>query len=76
MKQKPIIILKGLSNMTIAFRRTYVEPGYTITDNNSATLDSIIGIINTNYPGIYYLKYTAKDTFNNKSSVIRKVTVA
>ena len=72
---KPIITLKGSSVMTITVGGVYNESGYIITDNNSAVLASITGILNTNYKGIYYLKYTATDTFNNKSSIIRTITV-
>lgn len=75
---KPEIKLKGPSYIAIFQNEDYVEEGYSATDNIDGDITDkveITGSVNTDEPGIYYLKYKATDAVGNESDVIRTIKV-
>ena len=72
---KPVITLLGNSNITLIKGKQYIDAGYNIVDSSSGKLDSITGYVNINIIGIYFIKYTARDFFNNTQSVIRQINI-
>lgn len=73
---KPTITLNGEDVIYMLVNNDYQELGYNVQDNYDSDVEVIItGEINVNVPGVYYLKYTAKDSSGNKSKVTRKIIV-
>ncbi len=75
--EAPVITLMGNNPTSLFFRDTYVEPGYTVTDNRdpNPTVE-VTGAVNTEAPGSYVLTYTATDASGNVSTPVqRTVTV-
>ena len=71
----PVITLLGDTIVNLTVGSNYVESGYTINDNTTASLSSITGFVNTDVVGTYYLVYTAIDNSNNTSSAVRTINV-
>ena len=75
----PELKLKGDAEITfIAGQAEYEEPGYTATDNLDGDITDrvkIDGEVDSATPGVYEIKYTVKDTYKNKASAKRTVTV-
>ena len=76
--EKPTITLKG-GNIYLQPGTDYKEPGYTATDNcdNDITKNvTVSGSINKNQTGNYTLTYEVSDTYGNKTSTTRTITVS
>lgn len=74
----PMIMLNGSQYITLLTGQTYREPGYVAADNLDGNLTDkvkISGKVNTKKAGVYTLKYTVADTYGNKVTVTRKITV-
>ena len=76
----PVIILNGTRKMTINKGDAYNEPGVlSVKDKVNGALKisdvSISGTVNTNKIGKYQIKYTASDSLDNETVVIREVEV-
>ena len=72
----PIITLTGSNNITIYTGQTYTELGATATDNLDISIPIIItGTVNILQVGVYVLRYTAIDSYNNQSFVTRTVNI-
>ena len=75
---KPVITLKGASEVNVIENGEYVEKGYTATDNIDGDITKnvkIKGKVNINVPGEYILKYIVKDSSKNETIEERKVNV-
>lgn len=73
----PVISLIG-GNRSVEEGSTWVDPGYTATDNvdGNITTDVVItGTVNTAVPGAYTLTYTVEDATGNTTVVTRTVVV-
>ncbi|MBB20197.1 MAG: hypothetical protein CMP20_12160 [Rickettsiales bacterium] len=73
----PVITLNG-GNQTITVGDTWVEPGYTATDNVDGVLTGAVvvtGTINTAQAGTYTLTYSVTDAAGNTGTATRTVTV-
>lgn len=76
--EKPIITLKGDSEINIVLNSQYVEVGYTASDNCDGNLTDKVEIINnldTTKVGIYEVEYKVTDNSGNIGKVKRKVNV-
>lgn len=77
----PDISLSGEDKMTLEVGEKYKEPGVSsVVDNTDGKMDvKDVEIdsseVNTNTPGSYEVTYTAYDSLNNKSEVVRTVEV-
>ena len=72
----PVLTLSGSSSMTIEIHDTYVEPGWTVTDNFDTDVDvTVTGNVVNGNPGTYTLTYTAEDDSGNTDVETRQVTV-
>ncbi len=63
----PIITLSG-GSMSIAAGESYIEPGYSATDNFDGNITgkvTVVGNINTNVLGTYTLNYNVSDAADN-----------
>lgn len=75
-EEPPEIILNGGDSVEAYLNQKYTELGYEVSDNYDEDIDvTIKGNVDTAKEGKYYLTYTAIDSSNNKSEVVRKVTV-
>lgn len=75
---KPIIELKGNSEVYVLLGGSYVEEGYIVTDNYDTNIkDSVVvnSNVNTNKVGEYQIEYKATDSSGNESVAIRKIIV-
>lgn len=75
---KPVIKLNGKSKISIYVGDTYVDEGATASDKEDGDLtDSIVieNKVDTSKSGKYTVKYTVEDSFGNKVSKKREVTV-
>lgn len=76
-KEFPNITLKGEEKVEIYMNDKYEEPGYDVTDNYDKEVKVVIeGEIDSTKVGNYFLVYKAIDSSNNKTEVVRKVTVS
>lgn len=76
--EAPIIILNGLSEVTITVGDNYTDLGAKVMDNidSEKNITGIHSITNTSSPGVYYVIFNAVDTNgNNAVEVKRKVTI-
>ncbi len=76
--EAPVITLTGDKKIYMKRGELYVEPGYNVTDNLEGDLTSKVlveGTVDTTKLGVYTLKYTVKDSFDNEASEIREVYV-
>ena len=75
----PTITLKGNKTITIEAGLTYVDPGYTATDNRDGNITDMVtvtGTVDTNIPGTYTIQYDVIDSSSNAAiQQIRTVTV-
>lgn len=76
-REIPLITLQGSSQMTLNVGDTYNEPGAQAADNVGIEGSvKIEGTVNTQVPGIYTIRYHAKDFAGNEAQeVTRTVTV-
>ncbi len=75
---KPIITLQGNIDEAVLIYGTYVEAGYTASDNYDGDITKDVkvkGSVNTQKEGIYKITYEVTDSSNNKTTVIRNVSV-
>lgn len=74
--EAPTIELKGDSIVYLIVNTQYNEQGYIVKDNHDEEVEVVIdNEIDITTPGIYYIKYVAKDKSNNQKTVKRKVIV-
>lgn len=74
----PTITLDGTNPLTISAGSSYVEPGFTATDNVDGDLTSsvtVTGQVNGNVPGSYSLTYSVTDAAGNTATATRTVQV-
>ena len=76
----PTIKLNGEEEIKIEKDTTYKDDGIkSVYDDTDGKMDTkvvkIEGTVDTTKIGTYQIKYSAVDSFNNKNTVIRKVTV-
>ena len=76
----PVITLKGDTEVTVSRGEEYKDPGVSsVVDNVDGEMDvssvRIKGEVDTSTVGIYEITYTASDSLNNSSEVVRKVKV-
>lgn len=77
-KTAPSIELKGDNVVYLLYGNKYNELGYIVKDNYDKEEDIKVvvdGDIDVDTPGVYYVKYTAIDSSNNKKTIKRKVIV-
>ena len=75
---KPVITLKGNSNVTLYLNNTYSDEGASATDNYDGDItDKIVisGTVDNKKVGKYEITYTVKDTAGNESSIVRTINV-
>lgn len=62
----PVVTLLGPVSMDVAVGSSFVEPGYTVTDNLDSSVDVVVsGIVNTAATGTYQITYNATDNAGN-----------
>jgi len=72
----PIITLNGQSIIYLLYNSSYIEYGVSITNNLNQTIIPVItGSVNTSQYGVYFLNYSATDSYNNTASVTRTVYI-
>ncbi len=74
----PKIVLNGSKYITLLVGQPYEDPGYVAADELDGNLTDkvkVSGEVNTENPGVYTLKYSVTDSYGNKTSVSRKITV-
>lgn len=73
----PVISLVG-GNRTLTVGDTWIDPGYTATDDVDGDLTAqvvVTGTVDTTRAGTYTLTYTVSDSTGNTGSTTRSVTV-
>lgn len=73
----PVISLTG-GNRTITVGDTWIDPGYTATDDTDGNLTAqvqVTGTVNTAIAGSYPITYTVSDSTGNVGTATRIVTV-
>lgn len=74
----PVITLVG-SAVTINQGDSYIEPGYSATDDNDGVITGnvvVTGSVNSSLPGVYTIRYNVTNSVGNAAAeVIRLVTV-
>jgi hypothetical protein len=71
----PVVTLNGSSTVTALLNSTWVDPGWTATDNCGTPTVVVSPSLNTSVPGQQILSYTATDASGNKATVHRTVYV-
>lgn len=76
----PTITLKGENEITVNKGDKFKDPGIaSVSDNTDGKIDTkqvkVDSNVNINKNGIYEIKYSIKDSFDNKTEVIRTVKV-
>ena len=64
----PVITLRGGTTVLMPFNYTYVESGYTATDNYDGNITAnviVTGTVNTSTAGTYTIRYDVKDSSGN-----------
>ena len=75
--QKPTITLKGNTTMYLTYGTSYLEPGYTASDNCDGDITDrveVTGSVSTSI-GTYKLTYSVTDNSGNKETVTRTITI-
>ncbi|MDD4924772.1 MAG: DUF5011 domain-containing protein, partial [Dehalococcoidales bacterium] len=74
----PVITLQGPNPMDVVQGDSYVEPGYTATDNVDGNITAnvvVTGTVNISVLGQYTLTYSVSDAASNPAQVTRTVNV-
>ena len=74
----PTIVLEGNQNMYIPVGTSFVDPGYSVSDNCDGDITSLVvvdGIVDSNSPGTYTITYSVSDSSGNSTSISRSVNV-
>jgi hypothetical protein len=74
----PVIMLQGSVSPSLPFGQTFVEPGFTASDEVDGSLTTkvvIKGAVNPCIPGIQTITYTVADSSGNVAHVTRQVNV-
>ena len=72
----PVIILNGDNPMNIEVGGTFTDPGASATDNYDTEISvSVTGTVDNTTVGAYNLTYTATDSSDNTTTVIRIVNI-
>lgn len=74
----PVLTLEGETEMTLAYGRSYEEPGFCAEDDRDGDLTDQIrveGQILPTAPGVQELRYLVRDQAGNETCAIRRVTV-
>lgn len=75
---KPQLTLKGDMKIILTVGDTYVEPGYTATDDMDGDITAQVqlsGTVNTAVAGTYAIRYMVKDSYGNENTVFRTIIV-
>ncbi len=78
-KTPPVLTLKGETAIELIEGDTFVEPGWTVTDDTDGDLAHAVvvsGSVATAYEGIYTLSYKVSDKAGNTATASRTVTVS
>lgn len=70
-KEKPVLTLKGASEVNVCKIEDYHEEGYSAVDNIDGDITDKVTINKTND----YVYYNVKDSFGNETSIGRKVNI-
>lgn len=74
----PVIGLEGNQNMYIPIGSSFVEPGFSASDNCDGDVTSSVvveGSVDSNNPGTYTITYSVSDSYGNSNSISRSVNV-
>jgi len=74
----PVLSLNGDSEITLTEGTPFAEPGYTARDNVDGDLTervTVSGTVDSAKPGTYELTYAVEDTYRNRVTAKRTVTV-
>ncbi|MBQ6851470.1 MAG: polysaccharide deacetylase family protein [Oscillospiraceae bacterium] len=74
----PVLELKGNTSITVGIGAKYEEPGFSAIDNCDGDLTAAVqvsGWVDLYREGVYTLKYTVTDSFQNSTSVTRTICV-
>lgn len=74
----PEITLNGDSNITLAYGKEYVEPGYAAYDNCEGDITDrvqVSGSVDSKVAGTYKITYTVKDRYGNTDTQERIVKI-
>lgn len=74
----PVLTLKGNQSMLITQGNSFIEPGYTATDDVDGDITgkvTVTGTVNVNVLGEYKLEYRVSDTAGNSSTATRVVEI-
>ncbi len=77
-KDDPVIKLIGASPYKIPLNSTYIEPGYSASDDKDGDITDKVNVtdsIDVNQVGTYIVEYSVKDEKGNKTTEERKVVV-
>ncbi len=77
--KSPVITLKGDMEMKLLRGETYVEPGYTATDEEDGDLTKnvkVTGTVDSNTIGTYEITYSVTDSRPQTIKVVRRVIVS
>jgi len=69
------LALKGELAMSIPVGGTYVDPGYTCTENGVAVPVTVTGTVDASTPGVYSITYSAENADGYEKSFTRLVGV-
>ena len=75
---KPVLTLKGDTNVTLTVGDTYIDEGATATDNKDGNITANISVdnpVDTATAGTYIITYTVSDEAGNEATETRTVTV-
>ncbi|MBQ4600773.1 MAG: polysaccharide deacetylase family protein [Oscillospiraceae bacterium] len=76
--EAPQLTMLGVEHITVGQGAGYLDPGCTATDNGDGDITSRItvsGQVDTDVPGTYTLEYSVADTYGNKTTATRQITV-
>lgn len=77
-REPPEIMLEGGNILTVRTMSRFKDPGAKAVDDSDGDVTDQIktkGIVDTSNRGEYRIKYTVSDSYGNKASATRKVTV-
>lgn len=75
---KPVLTLKGKSEIVLKLTDKYKEEGYIATDNIDGNITNkvkVSGYVKNGVFGVYYLKYYVRDAYGNEAYKTRTIRV-
>ena len=74
----PEIILQGEQEMSLNLGFSYTEPGFSARDNLDGDLTGqveVSGKVDPYHAGVYTIRYTVTDSYGNRTTALRKVSI-